>query len=128
MKSITSETPLKDKIVIVGQKEIEKQEKLVGMIIPQKGHTLFEINLKEKTIEPAEFEDSIAPFKKEKKISQGIGIAAFKDGRKKVMIDKPKINHKKLIRKPNCIYISKLNKENVLKELVKRGIVKMVRK
>jgi|SRR5690554_1303450 len=127
MNNLTSETPNKDKIVIVGQKEIEKKQELVGIIQPQRGHTLFEIDLEKQTIEPAKIEDSIAPFIREKPKSKGLGIMAFKDGRKKVMIDKIPELHKKLIRKPNCIYISALNRKNVIKQLVKRGIVKLVK-
>lgn len=102
-------TPIeKDKLEIVVQKEIEKQEKLVGRIKPQRGHTLFEVNLKEKTIEKVLFEVQDIHFDKAK---NGITTA-----------------HKKVIRKPNCIYISALNRKNVIKKLVKRGIVKLKKK
>jgi len=136
MNKLTSETPNKDKIVIVGQKEIEKQEKLVGIIKPQRGHTLFEIDLEKQTIELAQFveTDVISYSKSSKKYgvnkrptSNGIGILENKFGAKKVVLDKLPEIHRKLIRKPNCIYISSLNRKNVIKKLVERGIVKLVK-
>lgn len=49
----------KDKVVIVGQKEVEKKTQLLGSIKAIKGYTIFEINLKEKTVEPATFEEDV---------------------------------------------------------------------
>lgn len=122
---ITSETPYKDKIVDVRQSEVEKKQEFIGRITTHKGHTLFEVNLKEHTIEPAEFEDDIAVFKTDKPISKGIGVMQHKDGSKKMVLDALPTVSKKLIKKPDCIYISALNRTNLLKKLVKRGIIKI---
>lgn len=128
MNNLTSQTPDKDKIVIVGQKEIEKKQELVGRVKLERGHTLFEINLKEKTIEEAEFENNDIKQWNQKKESKGLGVMGFENGSKKTVLDGPDAIHRKVMRKPMCIYISALNRKNVIKKLVKRGIVKLVKK
>lgn len=82
-----------DKVQIVNQKEIEKKLIYIGSTRIRKGHTLFEINHKEMTIEKAEY------------ISEGV-IGADKKAHKK----------KKVNVKPNCIYIGALNKDNAVKK------------
>lgn len=91
MEALPIKEAVKDKVVIVGQKEIEKL-KLQGTIRPQKGHTLFELNLKTKEIKPAQFEE----------------IYYQSDMKKK-----------KVIMQHDCIYISALNEKNALRKLFK---------
>lgn len=78
-----------DKLEVV-QQIPDATEKLIDRIVPHKGHTLFEINCITGDIVVAEF-DSVS--------------ATFKGGVKK-----------KLIVKPNCLYISCLNKKNAKKK------------
>lgn len=84
-----TETKKQDKIEIVKQQKKDIQRILVGSVKPQKNHTIFEVNLVEKTIEKATFDRDFIFGQKNKSISK----------------------------KENCIYISALNKKNVLKIL-----------
>lgn len=93
-----TEIQSQDKIEIVKQTSIEKQTVLLGSLKPKKGHTMFEINLKLKTITEAVF-DSPATLK-------------FGEAVKGNVSSKLKITVK-----PDCIYISALNKKNALKVL-----------
>lgn len=52
----------KDKVELHAQKEVEKQNKLVGSITPFKGHTLFEINCITGVISKCEYEVQTAEF------------------------------------------------------------------
>ena len=88
----------KDKIEQVKQQGQEIQTVFDYKIIPQKNHTLFEVNLKLKTIEIAEF-DELPSVKFEEAMKGNI------------------IAQKKVTKKENCVYISALNKKNVLKIL-----------
>lgn len=88
----------KDKIEQVKQQVQEIQTVFDYKITPQKNHTLFEINLVLKTIEIAEF-DEIPPIKYIEAMRGNI------------------VAKKKVTKKENCVYISALNKNNVLKIL-----------
>lgn len=88
----------KDKIENVKQQVQEIQTIFDYRIKPQKGHTLFEVDLVLKTIEIAEFDE--LPAVKWEDAVKGL-ISA----------------QKKVTKKENCIYISALNKKNVLKIL-----------
>ena len=88
----------KDKIEQVKQQVQEIQTVFDYKIIPQKNHTLFEVNLKDKTIEIAEF-DELPAIKFEEAMKGNI------------------VAQKKITKKENCVYISALNKKNVLKIL-----------
>lgn len=98
MKNFTSEKDTEDKIEIVKQTSIEKQTVFIGYVLPKKGHTMFEYNLKEKTIVEAVF-DELPPLK-------------FQDAKLGV-----KSASKNITKKPDCIYVSALNKKNVIKIL-----------
>jgi DUF438 domain-containing protein len=88
----------KDKIEQVKQQVQEIQTDFDYKIIPQKNHTLFEVNLSLKTIEIAEF-DELPAVKFEEAMKGNI------------------VSQKKVTKKENCVYISSLNKKNVLKIL-----------
>jgi len=88
----------KDKIEQVKQQVQEIQTVFDYKIIPQKNHTLFEVNLSLKTIEIAEF-DELPAVKFEEAMKGNI------------------VSQKKVTKKENCVYISSLNKKNVLKIL-----------
>ena len=88
----------KDKVEITKQQQAEIQNVFDSRITPQKNHTLFEINLVLKTIEIAEF-DEIPPIKYIEAMRGNI------------------VAKKKVTKKENCVYISALNKNNILKIL-----------
>jgi|GEM_PF-2617850 len=85
-----------DKPEVVAQIPV-KTEKLIHSIRPHKGHTLFEINPVTGKCVPAVFEsiDTTFPLNK--------AAAKIKIGVRK-----------KVIAKPDCLYISALNKKNAL--------------
>jgi len=87
-----------DKIEQVKQSEIQKQLVYIGSLKPKKGHTLFEVNLKLKTIEHAQFN-----------YGSTISFEHAKAGRAK--------SEKSVIIKPDCTYVSALNKKNAIKKL-----------
>jgi len=88
----------KDKIEITKQQQAEIQKVFDNRILPQRNHTLFEYNLIDKTIEVATF-DSSPEIKWEDAVKGLISV------------------NRKITRKDNCIYISALNKVNVIKIL-----------
>ena len=88
----------KDKVEQVKQQVQEIQTVFDSRIRPQKNHTLFEVNLVLKTIEIAEFDE--------------LPAVNFEEAMKGNIIAK-----KKVTKKENCVYISSLNKKNVLKIL-----------
>ena len=93
----------KDKLEIVKQQQSKIQKVLESTLRPNKGHTLFEVNLTENTIEIAKF-DELPNLKWEDALKGQISV------------------QKKITKKPNCIYISALNKKNVLKILERNNI------
>lgn len=119
---------VQDPVEEVRQTKIEKEQKFIGRIIPKNGHTVFEVDMKNHTIEPATFEEQTASFSANKPKSEGLGVQQFKDGTKKLVIGAVPTVSKKLIRKEGCMYIPALNKKNVIKHLVKRGYIKIVDK
>lgn len=88
----------KDKIEQVKQQQAEIQKVFDSRIKPHENHTLFEVNLKLKTIEVAVF-DELPAIKFEEAMKGNI------------------IAQKKVTKKEDCVYISALNKKNVLKIL-----------
>ncbi len=98
MKKFTSEKDTNDKIEIVKQTSIEKQTVFIGTARPRKGHTMFEYNRKEMTIVEAEFDE--------------LPALKFEDAKLGV-----KSASKTITKKPDCIYVSALNKKNALKIL-----------
>lgn len=92
--------PVRDKIEIVGQAE-KKYEVKKATINPYRGHVLYEFNLKEKQINVAEFEEQNIELLKLDKAWTGIT--------------------KKVIIKPDCIYISALNQKNAEKKFMQQA-------
>ena len=90
---------VKDKVEITKQ-QAEIQKVFDSRITPHENHTLFEFDLKKRTIELAVFEPEIKDIH---------WNDAVKGNYKK--------KNKKVIKKENCIYISSLNKENCIKIL-----------
>jgi hypothetical protein len=88
----------KDKVEIVKQQQAEIQKVLDSTLRPSRGHTLFEVNTVDNTIKIAEF-DELPAVKWEDALKGNISV------------------QKKVTKKDNCIYISALNKNNVLKIL-----------
>ena len=93
-----TELTQKDKLEFVKQTKAEIQKVHIGRINPKKGHSLFEVNLKERTIELADFNKT--------------EVVKFEDAMKGSISVNKKIDVKE-----NCRYISALNKKNVIKIL-----------
>lgn len=93
-------TKEKDKIEISKQQQKEYQKVLDNVIKPHENHTLFEVDLKEKVIRLATF-DELPALKWEDAVK---GLISVK---------------KKVTKKENCLYVSALNKKNV-KKILKR--------
>lgn len=89
------------KIEFVKQVEVESQRILVGELKPEKGHTLFEINLKTNEIGRAEFKTK--------------GDVNFEQAVKGDLS-----NNKEVDIKEDCFYVSALNEKNAWKKLKKR--------
>jgi tRNA pseudouridine-54 N-methylase len=86
-----------DKTEITKQAKKDIQRILVGSTKPKRNHTVFEINLTEKTIEKVKFERNT--------------IIYFSDALQQ------KTENKSISIKENCIYVSALNKKNAFKIL-----------
>ena len=93
----TTELTQNDKIEIIKLAKKDIQRILDGRIQPNKNHTIFEVNLVEKTIEKAKFDRNLT--------------ITFSDA-----IQQKKEN-KSISKKQDCIYILALNRKNVLKIL-----------
>ena len=91
----------KDKIEIVGQKEKKYELEKLATINPHRGHTLFCFDLINKTITVAEFYKQDVELLKLKKEWTGVT--------------------KKVIVKPDCIYISALNQKNAEKKFMQQA-------
>ncbi|MGG5486265.1 hypothetical protein [Gaetbulibacter sp. PBL-D1] len=128
MNHLTSLKPNTDKVENVRQVQQETSETLIGSKRIHKGHTLFEVNVKEQTIVEAQFEECEASYEKAANIDKpkGFGVQTNRTGTlKRVILDAIEPSRKKVIKKENCIYISALNKKNLLKKLEKRGVIKI---
>jgi len=82
----------------VKQTQHEIKTEFMGTLYPKRGHTLFEVNVDEQTIEKASF-DAPPILKYEDAMQRNISTS------------------KKLTRKLGCLYIPALNKKNVIKIL-----------
>ena len=98
MKISDLQQPKKDKIENVKQQVQEIQTVFDHSIRPQRGHTLFEVNLITKLISVAIFDEQ--------------PIINYTDALKGFITTK-----KKITRKEDCIYIMSLNVKNVIKIL-----------
>tara|TARA_R110000803_G_scaffold192272_1_gene255076 strand:- start:1686 stop:2006 length:321 start_codon:yes stop_codon:yes gene_type:complete len=92
----------RDNIESVKKQKEQRQTSVIGRIKPNKGHILFEVDLKERTISVAEF----------KKCNISWIDAVNRDYSK----------YKKVVSNKNCIYISALNTKNVKKKLTDKRI------
>lgn len=93
-----------DKVVIVGQNEKRFQVKKWQIKNPHKGHTLWEISLVTGDIKAAEYEQ----------IDMDITRLGVSPNLQTV--------RKKVLTKPNCIYISALNIQNAAKKFAKQAM------
>ena len=98
MKEINIDSNVKDKIEIVKQQQAEIQKVFDSKIIPHENHSLFEFDLNTNEIRLAKF-DELPAIKYEDALKGQISA------------------QKKITKKENCIYISALNKKNVIKIL-----------
>lgn len=104
-----------DKVVIVGQNE-KKFETVKWQIKSHKGHTVFEINLETGDAKPAEYEEiNLQINDMGEQVNMHLQVLAVGTA-----IPNQEIK-KKLITKPNCIYISALNINNAAKKFAKQA-------
>lgn len=104
-----------DKLEFVKQQQVEIQKILDYKIIPHENHLLFEFNLKDKSLQLAEF----LPPKTLVSWNEALEMY-YKRVISKVNITRPStITKSELIKKDGCIYISALNEKNALK-IIKR--------
>ena len=88
-------TPNQDKLEISATAPIKKELKHIGSLIPHKGHTCWELDLKTGDVIPAVFDTTAVAYESPSGIT------------------------KKLIIKENCIYTTALNKKNAFKHFKK---------
>tara|TARA_R110002033_G_scaffold11575_3_gene36318 strand:+ start:485 stop:793 length:309 start_codon:yes stop_codon:yes gene_type:complete len=81
------------------KKEVEKKRNLIGSILPKRGHTLFSFNKKTGEIKKAEFVKFDYEWLQETQPNRKIDI------------------------EENCIYLSVLNKKNLIKVLKRENII-----
>lgn len=107
-----------DKVVIVGQNE-KKFEVKKWQIKQHKGHTLYEINLSTGDVKVAEYEQTDLQIN-DMGPQLNMHVQAVVVG-KAIAAQEIK---KKLITKPNCIYISALNITNAAKKFATQSALK----
>jgi hypothetical protein len=88
----------KDKLEFAKQTQAETQKVHIGTLMPKRGHSLFEVNFKLRTINLADFNKT--------------EVVKFEDAMKGTISVNKKVDVKE-----DCIYISALNKRNVIKIL-----------
>ena len=111
----------KDKIEIVKQQVKEITKVLDARIIPHENHTVFEVDLKKRTIVKAEYKPpkTVVTWTEACEMHQ-------KKKLKQVDIFNPEpISKSDIIKKENCIYISALNVANVKKVLERDFNIKL---
>jgi len=105
----------KDKIEITKQKQAEIQKILDYRIIPHENHTVFEVNLKNKTIVKAEYK----PPKTLATWAEAVEMYLKRKIKKVDIYNSAPISKSEIIKKENCIYISALNISNAKKILTR---------
>ena len=90
----------KDKMVISAQKDQKKEIKFLGSLIPNKGHTVFELKMETGEIFVAEFMAESA-----------VDFVAAKEGKL--------VRKRKVMTKPGHIYVAALNKKNAAKHFAR---------
>ena len=103
----------KEKIEFLKQQQEELTKVLQYKIVPHENHTLFEINIKEDTIEVAE----IAPPNTEITWAEALDRFFNKRHKKVNIFNAGTTTRSQVLKKEGCIYISALNKENAIKIL-----------
>jgi hypothetical protein len=103
----------KDKVEITKQQQAEIQKVFSNKIIPKENHILFEFDFKKKTIEPAEFK----PPRTTLHWIEALEIYNKKTLKRVDIFNAGTVTKSEVIKKENCIYISAMNKKNVVKIL-----------
>jgi ribosome-associated translation inhibitor RaiA len=95
MNEIKTKTQIKTEITKQAKKDIQKR--LDGNIQPKKNHIVFEVNLQLETIEKAKFDKNVT-------ITYSNALIQKKE-------------NKSITKNKDCIYISAMNKKNLIKKL-----------
>jgi hypothetical protein len=103
----------KDKVELVKQQVAEIQRVLNFRITPHGNHLLFEVDLKKGTIKLAEY----APPRTIIYWHEALALYYNKVFKKINIFNAEKITKAEVMQKENCLYISALNKSNVIKIL-----------
>lgn len=84
--------------------EHKKQSVILGSVIKVPGHTMFEYNSADGTLEPAQFTEVMVETQFKKQHQQ--------------------ITRHKLVIKEGCVYVQALNRKNAVKKLIKGAKMK----
>jgi len=107
--------PIKDKVNIVDQRQVEKQT-LVGTLRPKPGHKCYQLDLSTKEITEAEYREVNVELTKETvSILPGVEVINRKTD-KKIGVTLNAGVKKELVVKPNCLYTVALNPKNADKK------------
>lgn len=96
------EISIKDKLELKAETPVKSERKFLGSVVPKRGHSCFEINLKTGEVCLAEFESSDAIFPLDGEVVR---------------------TSKVVVRRENCVYVTALNKKNAEKK-VKQTLIK----
>ncbi len=97
---------IQDQVQIFAQVQAKKKRELIGTLIPENGHTLFEFNRESKVLTKAEFEECNVYMHG---VSKSGAVVNYNVG-----------TTKKVIVKENCFYVSSLNAKNAAKKIHKQ--------
>jgi hypothetical protein len=101
LNQLEEELRKRDDAEVTQQKKQEEKDNFSHRILPHRGHSLFEINLKKGTVELAKYEGALE--------------IDFNGGKER------NVNRKVIIMDQDCVYISALNKKNAVKHFKKKS-------
>lgn len=100
MFEIEEELRKRDNVEVTQKKKQQEKDNFSHRILPHKGHSLYEINLKKGTVELDKYEGALE--------------IDFNGGKERNV-------NSKVIMSPDCVYISALNKKNAVKHFKKKS-------
>jgi len=88
----------KDRLELKAEIPVKAERKFLGSVLPKRGHSCFEINLKTGEVCLAEFESQDAIFPLDGEVARASKV---------------------VVRRENCVYVTALNKKNAEKKVKK---------